>query len=371
MPIKQRCSKCNRLVNYGKLCPCGGRIGSSVILWAQINGKRYTKNLKVCTYAKAKKEEHEWILGLHEGRTEKPAMLSEVFDQYLRKLQSEGKPYLASAKLFCERMLAHWGDIQANALSVGRINEFKVYIREVGLSPAYCDRHIAIGKAAWNHYLPDIPNPFKRVKLYNPDNTLVRFLADEEVERLMEVIRNLDPRSCPLYDWVIIGINTGLRERNIMKLRAHEVDFQQRSITVTQKGGKKLTIAINQAVVDVLLPRVKAAGPAGWLWENPKTGKHYNWLRRSWATAKKRAGITRPFRFHDLRHHFGRSVLMATGNLRMTQLLMGHSSPVVTTRYVHYLLDEQRAAVDLLVKDKPESFENSLGVQEDADKILN
>lgn len=358
-------------MDYGKLCPCGGRVGSSVFLWTKISGKRHIKNLKHCTLAQAKKEELKWLTELYNGVIRRPERIQEIFEAYLLKLRAEKKPYLSMATLFLQRMLDRWGNIDSTVLSVAMINEFQTYLREAGLSPAYCDRHIAIGKAAWNYRLPDSPNPFKRVKLYNPDNVLVRFLSADELTRLMKAIGGMDPRACPLYDWVIIGINTGLRERNIMRLHVSEVDFRERTITVRQKGDKRHVIAMNQPVFDVLSARADSIPASGWFFPNPKTGQPFKWLRRSWATAKKRAGITRPFRFHDLRHHFGTKILQATGNLRMAQMLMGHSSPVVTTRYAHLLLDEQRAALDLILPQTDSGIIQDTPTEKETDKLLN
>lgn len=371
MPIKQRCTKCKKFVAYGvKSCSCGGRVGESVFLVAKVKGKRLTKNLKVCSLSKARTEEHKWLLEVHNGVEKSSELLSEIFTDYLDKLRAEGKKYVRLVTLFLQRMLDYFGDIEAADLRPPQIKRFQTYLREAGYSPAYCDRHIAMGKAAWNYSL-ETPNPFKRVALYNPDNTLVRFLSPEEEANLLEAARNSHPNAPPLYDFILIAMHTGLREANIMDLKVSEIDFDSGSITVTQKGGKKHTVAMNRIVRDLLLPRVVDAPRSGWLFPNPLTRKPYTRLDKSFNSAKKRAGITRPFRFHDLRHHFGTKVLRATGNLRMTQLLMGHSNPKTTTRYAHLILEDQQRAVDLLVTHKDPGYIEGSPLQNEDDKLLN
>ncbi|MFA4845096.1 MAG: site-specific integrase [Patescibacteria group bacterium] len=371
MPIKQRCSACHTFVAYGlKRCTCGGEIGQSVFLVTTIRGKRRTKNLKVCSHAVAKAAERRWLLELHEGTNAaiSPPSLRTVFTDYLGKLRSEGKSYLSNSALFLERMLDVWGEIESGDLTTEMVMRFQVRLRDTGYSPAYCDRHIAVGKAAWQYTLSRLPNPFKHpVKLFNADNTLVRFLSSEEEARLIDAAHHLHPNSPPLHDFIVIALNTGLREANIMRLHASEVDFETCTITVRQKRDRGLSVPMNEVVRDLLVSRPTD----GWFFPNPATGKPYTRLDKSFATARRLAGIMRPFRFHDLRHHFARRILLATKNLRLTGLLLGHSNPVTTTKYAHLVMDDMREAVDMLVSPKPDGYKNGYALETSEDKTLN
>lgn len=372
MPVKQRCTKCKKFVNYGaRSCACGGRVGESVVLVTKIKGKRYTKNLKTCTLSRAKLIEHQWLIDLHNPVEDPAPTLREMFVAYLEKLQAEKKVYLRMAALFCERMLDQWGDMDSTMLRAAQIKRFQTYLLDAGYSKAYCDRHIAVGKAAWEYSSPDRPNPFKRVDLFNPDNTLIRFLTPDEEAKLLEAARNSHHNAPPLYDFIVIAMHTGLRETNIMRLKVSEIDFDAGSITVTQKGDKTHVVAMNSIVKARLLPRVVDAPRSGWLFPNPLTGEPYTRLDKSFSSAKRRAGITRPFRFHDLRHHFARNVLLKTGNLRMTGVLLGHSNPMTTTKYAHLILEDQQRAVDLLVPTEPQGYIEGSPLHDDDDKVLN
>jgi integrase len=278
-----------------------------------------------------------------------PPRLSEVFGRYLSKLQAEGKPYYSESRLFLDRMLDQWGDLPSGDLKAEHTKSFHVYLREVGYSPAYCDRHIAVGKAAFNYALPDAPNPFKRVDMYHPDNTLVRFLSADEEHRLLEAARTRRGFGPPLYDILVVAIHTGLRKTNILRLHVSEINLTTETITLRQKRDRSLTVPMNRAVVDVLKPRVLNAPPSGWIFLNKKTGLPWIQCEKSFQTAKRVAGITRPFRFHDLRHHFARNLLIATNNLRLVQTFLGHTNPATTTKYAHMIMDDLKQAAAMLV----------------------
>ena len=70
-------------------------------------------------------------------------------------------------------------------------------------------------------------------------------------------------------------------------------------------------------------------------------------LARAWTKALKRAGV-RHYRFHDIRHTAGTRLLRATGNLKMTQKLLGHRDIRSTMRYAHVLDSDLRDALDAL-----------------------
>ena len=72
-------------------------------------------------------------------------------------------------------------------------------------------------------------------------------------------------------------------------------------------------------------------------------------LRRAFLQAKRIAGITRRFRFHDLRHTAACTLASAGVSLQVIQKILGHTSIRMTERYVRVndaTVSEARRALD-------------------------
>ncbi len=94
-------------------------------------------------------------------------------------------------------------------------------------------------------------------------------------------------------------------------------------------------------------------------------------IRTAFENAVERAGIN-DFTFHDLRRSFGTRLLEKGIDIVTIQRLYGHSSPLVTQRYLHPDDEISKEAVELLVDyltDCSKTNENMLHIR-DMDKSL-
>ena len=140
------------------------------------------------------------------------------------------------------------------------------------------------------------------------------------------------------------------------RLRWYDVNFETGTMRITgaRKGGPAIrTIPIAEQLVHEL-QRWHAEDEAA------KSERrdiatipivHYKFepvasLKRSWATAKKKAGVTRRLRLYDLRHAFATYSLGAGADLKSVSCIMGHSREDTTVRmYQAVNLEHQRAAI--------------------------
>ena len=75
-------------------------------------------------------------------------------------------------------------------------------------------------------------------------------------------------------------------------------------------------------------------------------GRPVSSLKRAWATAKRRAGVTRKLRLYDIRHAFVSSALRSGADLKSVSEVIGHSRPDTTLReYQHVTTDQHRDVV--------------------------
>jgi hypothetical protein len=80
-----------------------------------------------------------------------------------------------------------------------------------------------------------------------------------------------------------------------------------------------------------------------------KKGKSYGSIRKSFETAKRKAGIE-DLRFHDLRHNLASHLAMAGVGSETLQEILGHRDYRMTRRYTHLSPGHKKATMELFCK---------------------
>ena len=211
------------------------------------------------------------------------------------------------------------------------------------IKPATLNREIALLKHMFTKaiewgFLKE--NPAKPVKLLKENNRRLRFLSEDEIDRLLT--------NCSGYlrDIVLLALNTGMRKGEIFNLKWQDIDLDLKMIHVADsKNYEARDIPMNDIVYETLKAlRDKSGGGQEYVFVNPKTGRPYDDLKRSFKTALKRAGIE-DFTFHDLRHTFASHLVMNGVDLMTVKELLGHKDIKMTMRYSHLSPDHKRVAV--------------------------
>jgi integrase len=120
---------------------------------------------------------------------------------------------------------------------------------------------------------------------------------------------------------------TGIPHRQIAAIAPTDVDLTAGTVTVTGRrkgsGTDAVTLPLTKDGIAAfkMMHREDAWGPFS-----------RSSLRKAFVRAANAIALTgaRPY---DLRHSFGTEVLLSTGNMKATQLLMMHSSDTLTKRY--------------------------------------
>lgn len=160
-------------------------------------------------------------------------------------------------------------------------------------------------------------------------------LSLEEEGKLLEVLTDRPE----LRDLVIVALETGLRKSDLLALRFKDVGTA--TITVTQiKTGEPVTVPVTDACQVAIESRKKGVRAAdGRVFLHGGQAWTKTTLQDAWNAAKKAAGITRPLRFHDLRHTFGSKLATLGVPLQMIGTTMGHKDAKSTQRYARPRVD--------------------------------
>jgi integrase len=181
-------------------------------------------------------------------------------------------------------------------------------------------------------------NPVKQVRMLKEHNQRLRYLTNDEVQRLLA---QLSPHIKPV---VICALHTGMRRGEILNLKWDDVDLKQRLLFIRDsKNGEKREIPLCDALAGVIRDLPRGSDYVFCLGD----GRRMLRAREGFETAVKRAGILN-FTFHDLRHTFASHLAMSGVDLLTLKELLGHKSINMTLRYAHLNPDHKRKAVELL-----------------------
>jgi len=144
---------------------------------------------------------------------------------------------------------------------------------------------------------------------------------------------------------LMTAYGAGLRVSEVVALQVGDIDSRRMLIRVRQGKGKKDRYAmLSPRLLEVLRAWWRAQHPAGqahkaapeeWLFPGYRRGRHMNVgsLQTVCREAAQMAGIAKRVTVHTLRHSFATHLLENGADVRMIQVLLGHSRIDTTARY--------------------------------------
>src|SRR5271156_152257 len=200
------------------------------------------------------------------------------------------------------------------------------------------------------------------VKRMEENEDAGRALSRDEERRLLEcaslVGRNFGNWT-PLYTVTVLGLNTGMRHKEIRTLKFKNVDLSNKVLRVGEsktEAGKGRPIPLTQpawAALDTWASRFPDARPHHFLFPACENGRVdpersiSNW-RTAWRRACREAGL-KGLRFHDLRHTAATKLLEEGTPIAIVAHILGLSASTavrMAKRYGHIRPEVQRQALD-------------------------
>ncbi|WP_166652496.1 tyrosine-type recombinase/integrase [Enterovirga rhinocerotis] len=180
----------------------------------------------------------------------------------------------------------------------------------------------------------------------------VRELRDDEETKLFKSLR-------PDYHAIVrFALLSGCRLNECVSLRWQDVDWGGRQIWIKGKGDKLAPIPMPPSIRELLWP-LQGQHPefvftyvAKRASEVRRVGGRYPITYEGLKTAFRRFAKTAlpGYRFHDNRHTAATRVMRASGNIKIAQTLLRHTSITTTTKYAHVVHDEVLDAMERAAK---------------------
>lgn len=192
-------------------------------------------------------------------------------------------------------------------------------------------------------------NPCSKVQKESENNRIDRWLTDDKEERLIKGCEGY--LNGQLTDIVLVALNSGLRQGEILNLKWSDIDLFRKTITVMKTKNKDpKIIPMNDIIYDILKIKGKVINMSGYIFATANGSRILaSNLQREFGNAMKKAGIEN-FRFHDLRHTFATRLVQASVDIYTVAKLLGHRDISTTQRYAHHCPESLRSSVKLLDK---------------------
>jgi site-specific recombinase XerD len=241
-------------------------------------------------------------------------------------------PHTQSAYLRCARHFASHYMRSPEEMGEQEIRDFLLHlVRDRKASPATLGMYVNAIKFLYNITLKR-PEAVKDISHPKRPKTLPVILSPEEVLRVFAAIRSVKAIIATAYA-------AGLRISEVCALQVSDIDSQRMRIHVRSgKGKKDRYVMLGESLLALLRQYYQAVRPSGaYLFSGQKPQRHISTTAVSLVLRKvtRETGLAKQVTMHTLRHCFATHLLEAGTDIRILQVLLGHSSIRTTLRYTH------------------------------------
>jgi len=282
---------------------------------------------------------------MSDTNTVSPLRQRMIEDMAARKLNPHTqRGHISSCKRF-----AAWLKRSPDTATPDEVRQFQLHLIESGMS--ICNRNRIMTGVRFLFRVTlrrhDLAAEVWHIK--EPER-LPPVLSPEEVKRVLTMATSLKARAM-----LTLAYGCGLRAGEVVRLRAGDIDSEQKIIRIVQSKGRKDRHVMLPPEVLKLLRQWWKAGPTAsnngvapeqrWLFpgrsqRQPLTTRQFS---RLFKEAAKAAGLRKTVPLHSLRHSFATHLLERGRDIRVIQALLGHSKLETTARY-------SRVAIGLIAK---------------------
>jgi len=243
-------------------------------------------------------------------------------------------PHTQSAYLRCARHFASHYMRSLEEMGEQEIRDFLLHlVRDRKASPATLGMYVNAIKFLYNITLKR-PEEVKEISHPKRPKTLPVILSPQEVLRVFAAVRSVKHKAI-----MATAYAAGLRISEVCGLRIADIDSQRRRIHVRAgKGKKDRYVMLGESLLALLRQYYQKIRPQGeYLFPGYKPHRPICTTAVNQVLRKviRETGLAKRVTMHTLRHCFATHLLEAGTDIRILQVLLGHSSIRTTLRYTH------------------------------------
>jgi integrase/recombinase XerD len=215
-------------------------------------------------------------------------------------------------------------------LDLEDVRTYQVHLASQGIAWATLNQTVAALRFFYGVTLgrPEIP---ERIAYAREPRRLPVVLSADELVRFLEAVPSLKSRTA-----LTTAYAAGLRVSEVVALKVADIDSGRMLIRVEQgKGGKDRYVMLSAQLLAILRTYWRLAKPRHWLFPG-RDEEHpidQTVLHAACRSACEAAGLTKHVTVHTLRHSFATHLLESGADIRIIQVLLGHTNISTTARY--------------------------------------
>ncbi len=261
-----------------------------------------------------------------------------IEDMNLRKLAPKTQDAYIRAVKKLGKFLGH----SPHTATKEDLRQFQLYLVEQGTSRITINATVTALRFLFEVTL-DRQGVVDKLKTVPVPRKLPIILSREEVSRLLTATVSLKYKAA-----FSIAYGAGLRISEVLALKLSDVDSKRMTLHVEQGKGRKDRYAMLSPVLLKVLQNWWRQGHAkgllldgGWLFpgQNPVNPLSNRQLSRAIRASAVTAEIEKRVTMHLLRHSFATHLLEQKVDIRLIQVLLGHSKLETTTLYAQVATD--------------------------------
>jgi integrase/recombinase XerD len=215
-------------------------------------------------------------------------------------------------------------------LGLDEIRAFQMHLVSRGISWAALNLTVCALRFFYGVTLGEAELP-GRIPYARAPSKLPVVLSADEVVRFLEAVPGLKHRTA-----LTTAYAAGLRASETVRLKLTDIDSRRMLIRVEQgKGGKDRYVMLSMQLLTILRGYWRLARPHHWLFPGRDESRPIDpqFLHAACRSACAASGLTKRVTVHTLRHSFATHLLEAGTDIRIIQVLLGHSNLSTTARY--------------------------------------
>jgi site-specific recombinase XerD len=225
------------------------------------------------------------------------------------------------------------------------LRQFQLHLTERRVRPGTINAMVTALRFFFGVTL-DRPDATKGLSFVHEPRKLPLVLSPEEVARFLEAAPGVKYKAA-----FGVAYGAGLRVSEVASLKVSDIDSKRMMLRVDQgKGRKDRHAMLSPVLLDLLRDWWRIARPTAWLFpgRDPLQPMSTRQLTRACHAAAVMADIKKRVTPHTLRHSFATHLLEQNVDIRVIQVLLGHSKLETTALYTHIATNTIRTVMSPL-----------------------